>query len=319
MADIDKANPLDGSLISAFPANERGSRSALETLLEVEHDGSGTAATGRHKIPRGTEAERDASTNWNTGSLWISTSVTPNVLQMNVGTQATPSWISSADVTGLADLIDDTTPQLGGDLDLNGKNFDFATVKNIADCLDEDNMASDSPTALATQQSIKAYVDSQDHTGITLGTEQASTSGTSIDFTSIPAGTERITIMFIGFSTSGTSDMMIQLGDIGGVETSGYSGGCSSQSGVVANFTAGFIQVTNQVAAGIYSGSVVLSLEDSANFHWVANGAVARTDATETHVSSGDKALSAELDRVRITTVGGSDTFDAGAINIQYE
>jgi N-acetylmuramoyl-L-alanine amidase len=57
------------------------------------------------------------------------------------------------------DLVDDTTPQLGGDLDLNGKNIDFPTTANISDCLDEDNMASDSATALATQQSIKAYVD----------------------------------------------------------------------------------------------------------------------------------------------------------------
>lgn len=59
----------------------------------------------------------------------------------------------------LANVVEDTTPQLGGDLDLNGNNIDFPTTANISDCLDEDNMASDSATALATQQSIKAYVD----------------------------------------------------------------------------------------------------------------------------------------------------------------
>lgn len=61
--------------------------------------------------------------------------------------------------TKMVDLVDDTTPQLGGDLDLNGKNIDFPTTSDISDCLDEDNMASDSATKLATQQSIKAYVD----------------------------------------------------------------------------------------------------------------------------------------------------------------
>jgi len=57
------------------------------------------------------------------------------------------------------DLVNDLTPQLGGDLDLNGKNIDFPSTLNISDCLDEDDMSSDSATALATQQSIKKYVD----------------------------------------------------------------------------------------------------------------------------------------------------------------
>lgn len=60
---------------------------------------------------------------------------------------------------GISNVVEDTTPQLGGDLDLNGKNLDFPTTANISDVLDEDNMASDSATKLATQQSIKAYVD----------------------------------------------------------------------------------------------------------------------------------------------------------------
>ncbi len=63
--------------------------------------------------------------------------------------------------TYLSNLVEDTTPQLGGDLDLNGKNIDFPTTANISDCLDEDNMASDSATKLATQQSIKAYADTK--------------------------------------------------------------------------------------------------------------------------------------------------------------
>jgi len=62
---------------------------------------------------------------------------------------------------GGTDLVDDLTPQLGGDLDLNGNNIDFPTTANISDVLDEDDMATDSATMLATQQSIKAYVDNK--------------------------------------------------------------------------------------------------------------------------------------------------------------
>ena len=61
--------------------------------------------------------------------------------------------------TYLSNIVEDTTPQLGGDLDLNGKNIDFPTTANVSDCLDEDNMVSNSATKLATQQSIKAYAD----------------------------------------------------------------------------------------------------------------------------------------------------------------
>jgi hypothetical protein len=63
--------------------------------------------------------------------------------------------------TKLAAVVDDTSPQLGGDLDLNSNNLDFPTVSNISDCLDEDAMGSDSATMLATQQSIKAYADTK--------------------------------------------------------------------------------------------------------------------------------------------------------------
>lgn len=70
----------------------------------------------------------------------------------------------------IGNVVEDTTPQLGGDLDLNGNSLDFPTTPNISDVLDEDDMGSNSATALATQQSIKAYADtkaasSHSHTG----------------------------------------------------------------------------------------------------------------------------------------------------------
>ena len=155
---------------------------------------------------------------------------------------------------------------------------------------------------------------------ITLATEQASTSGTSIDFTSIPAGVKRITIMLFGVSTSGTSPLIVQIGDAGGVETSGYlTDYVQLAAGVTNADSTAAIWAAATDANSVHHGAITLSLEDSTNFTWVASGQVARSDASVLALGAGSKALTAELDRVRITTVAGSDTFDLGAINIQYE
>lgn len=151
-----------------------------------------------------------------------------------------------------------------------------------------------------------------------LGIEQASGSGTAIDFTSIPAGTRKITIMLVGVSTDGTEELLIQIGDAGGIETSGYLGGAFINGGSV-NETTGFVIVMTGAAAGIYHGAVVLSLENSAAFTWVSSSNISRSDATPSTSGSGSKSLSAELTQLRITTTGTPDDFDAGAINIQYE
>ncbi len=155
---------------------------------------------------------------------------------------------------------------------------------------------------------------------IILGTEQASTSGTSIDFTSIPAGVRRVTIMFSGVSTNGTSPVIIQIGDSGGVEASGYLGSAGKVSTpAAANYTAGFGVSDAATAADVLHGTYVLNLEDATGFTWVGVGIMSRSDTGQVYLGSGSKSLSAELDRVRITTAGGTDTFDAGAINISYD
>jgi hypothetical protein len=157
--------------------------------------------------------------------------------------------------------------------------------------------------------------------GPVLGTEQATTSGTSIDFTNIPSWAKKITVEFEGVSTSGTDDVLIQLGDSGGVEATGYLSTSSLLTNAVntAQSTAGFLVHLTGAAATVRHGSVTILLEDSTNFTWVASGVVVQSDAAGTCTVGGSKSLSAALDRVRITTVSGTDTFDAGAINILYE
>lgn len=158
-------------------------------------------------------------------------------------------------------------------------------------------------------------------TAITAGTAVASTSGTSIDFTSIPSWVKRVTVMFDGVSTNGTSIPIIQIGDSGGVETSGYTGAASIiGTGVVTgNYSSGLaLSPSGQwFSTTVAHGSLVLTLLSSNT--WSAIGTVGSSAAAVLYVTGGSKTLSATLDRVRITTAGGTDTFDAGTINILYE
>jgi hypothetical protein len=150
------------------------------------------------------------------------------------------------------------------------------------------------------------------------GTAVASTSGTSIDFTSIPSWVKRITVMFNGVSTNSTSNFLIQLGDSGGIENTGYSArAITLTNNSSATSTAGLIVSAIVAAANATSGSIIISLQDSTTNTWVAQG-VLMDPTNYLHVSSGVKATSATLDRIRITTVT-PDTFDAGSINILYE
>ena len=159
--------------------------------------------------------------------------------------------------------------------------------------------------------------------GITSGTAVASTSGTSIDFTSIPSWVKRITVMFNGVSTSGTSAKIIQLGDSGGVEISGYIGTgtvVGNGSGTSTAMSSGFFASQGSGATDVLSGQATISLLDSATNTWAYSGVFGQSTATAIiYWSGGAKPLSATLDRVRITTTNGTDTFDAGSINILYE
>ena len=157
-------------------------------------------------------------------------------------------------------------------------------------------------------------------TTLVQGTAQNSTSGTSIDFTGIPSGVKRITVMFNGVSTNGTSNYQIQIGS-GSVSTTGYSCTYAFSSTGVGNATAstGFvIQNPAPSAATVFQGFVVLCLLGSNT--WVASGTLGESDTARTLTTAGSSpALAGALDRVRITTVNGTDTFDAGSINILYE
>jgi hypothetical protein len=146
------------------------------------------------------------------------------------------------------------------------------------------------------------------------GTAVASTSGTSIDFTGIPSYAKRITVMFSAVSTNGTSLIQIQLGDSGGVETTAYASSAWTANTNNANSSTGFIiHASNASAARSWDGAYTLVLLDTNN-NWVVTGTCISFNDNAQSIGAGRKQVSATLDRVRITTVNGTDTFDAGTI-----
>ena len=157
---------------------------------------------------------------------------------------------------------------------------------------------------------------------IVSGTAVTCAGQTSIDFTGIPSWVKRITVMFSGVSTNGTSNLLIQIGS-GSVSSSGYASTATAATAVV-NSTIGFAATCAIVAADVSSGQIILSLIGSNT--WTGSGILSRnaTGGNAVNMSAGvSPSLSGVLDRVRITTVNGTDTFDttpsAGTINIIYE
>jgi hypothetical protein len=152
---------------------------------------------------------------------------------------------------------------------------------------------------------------------ITSGTAVASTSGTSIDFTGIPSWVKRITVMFNGVSTNGSSSLLIQLGDSGGIETTGYLNTAASYSTAIGttSATSGFNLRTGSAAEEIIGQMVLTNVSGNV---WVSTHIGRPTSAIGLN-GAGNKTLSDTLTQVRITTGNGTDTFDAGSINILFE
>ena len=160
--------------------------------------------------------------------------------------------------------------------------------------------------------------------GIRSGTAVASTSGTSIDFTSLPTGLKRITVMFNGVSTNSTSLVQVQLG-AGSVTTSGYNsyvayaGGSNQTSG--NTYSSGFIVDGGLTGAAAFIRYGILTFTNITGNTWVAGLQGSLFNGTSYFMvgCSGSIALGSVLDRIRITTINGTDTFDAGSINILFE
>ena len=196
----------------------------------------------------------------------------------------------------------------------NGLTFPNSTVQASA------GLTAASPTIAS---GVLTYPNGATNGGyINGGTAVASTSGTSIDFTSIPSWVKRITVMLNGVSLNGTAHLLVQIGVGSTPTTSGYSSTSSyalasgSASGGVSS-TAGYVMYV-ATASYVFSGHMVIT-NISGNI-WVCSGLISNATTTPyTGQTAGTGSVASTLGMVRITTTNGTDTFDAGSINILYE
>jgi len=153
--------------------------------------------------------------------------------------------------------------------------------------------------------------------GITRGTAVASTSGTSIDFTGLPNWIKRITVMFNGVSGNASSNLLVQIGS-GSVTTSGYaSQGSYTTTGTnITPSTAGFV-VWRDAASYALTGHMIIT--NITGTTWIESHTGTLATNVNVYGAGSSPSLSGALDRVRITTVNGTDLFDAGTVNIMYE
>jgi hypothetical protein len=153
---------------------------------------------------------------------------------------------------------------------------------------------------------------------IVSGTAQATTSGTAITFTSIPSWVKRITVLFDGVSTSGSSFPALRVGS-GSIDTTSYLSTSTVSYGVNLASTQGTSSyvIYSDVAGNALSGSIQLN-NISGNI-WIASGVISIYSVNGVIMLGGTHTTSGALDRVQLTTINGTDTFDAGSINILYE
>lgn len=177
-------------------------------------------------------------------------------------------------------------------------------------------LATESEVATGTSTTLVPTVDSFRKANIVSGTTVASTSGTAIDFTAFPSWVKRITIIIAGISVSGTSFVQVQIGS-GSFLTTGYLG-ANNWVANIYQYVSGFAFQTNAAAAHAATARIVL--EHMGGNVWVESHVCSFTNvAGSGQYGSGHNTLSGSLDRIRITTVNGTDTFDAGSINVLYE
>ncbi len=151
---------------------------------------------------------------------------------------------------------------------------------------------------------------------ITRDVSKTSTSGTFVDFTGIPAWVKRVTVMLNGVSTNGTSNLLLQVG-AGSITNSGYTSAMHTVNTSNSSATTGFGLTSVSIATTAYFGHITIS-NFSGNI-WVESHVLGAPSGNYSSFGGGTVTLAGVLDRLRVTTVNGTDAFDAGSINIMYE
>ena len=143
--------------------------------------------------------------------------------------------------------------------------------------------------------------------------------GTAVDFTGIPSWVKRITVLFAGVSTNGTTHLMVRLGTSAGIDTTGYDSGSGHMSATAVSAegsSAGFM-IRSNASALLHNGS--MTIFNMASTTWVSSHTMGAGASIFATWGGGTKTMSGVVDRIRITTSNGTDVFDSGIINLLLE
>ena len=149
-------------------------------------------------------------------------------------------------------------------------------------------------------------------------TSELAASGTTMTITGIPAGVTKVDILLEGLSTDSSSEWLLQIGDSGGIETSGYTSvsGRAISSGTDTS-TSGYIFTFGVAAGDTRDGILQLRLSDATNNTWIFAGQHCDNGSTDVNFGAGAKSLSGVLDRIMLLNESADD-WDAGTIALQY-
>jgi len=229
-------------------------------------------------------------------AIWQAKQPLDAVLTNTTASFTTAQETKLGGVEALADVTDAANVTAAGAV-MDSEVTNLADVKSF-----------DPADYATTVQGVKA-----DQAVWTYATAVVTTSGTAFDFDSIPSYANEVQLILSEVSLSGTDSLFIQIGDAGGLETSGYTGGhggfVTAGNNVVAASASGFTLLVS-LAARLISGVVTLSRLDGNT--WVLVYLGGSGDAV-VYMTGGSKTLSATLDRVRFTRTG-TNTFDAGSL-----
>lgn len=148
-----------------------------------------------------------------------------------------------------------------------------------------------------------------------LGTAVAMSGSSTTTYSSIPSGINWIEVSFDGLSNSSTDNVLVQIGDSGGLETTGYTSASSNDAGSDVSSTAGFIVSLSGTAANVLRGT--LRLVRSTGNVWVSSHSGMLDQDEGIHGGGARTTLDSALDRVAILSTAGN-TFDAGTVNVRY-
>ena len=192
---------------------------------------------------------------------------------------------------------------------IDGKTDTVITASDqivFADATDNDN---------AKKDTVQGILDLAG--GITITSETSVGTGLSVTISGIPSGTKRFTLMYEGVSDDNGSYQIIQLGDSGGIETTGYKSAAATLATSEQEASSGSngFQTQHDSSSEGLDMAVTFTLKDETNNTWLATG-TGQTGSAATAFMAGIKSLSGELTQLRLQTNPNTGNFDAGDVSL---